>query len=161
MQLALKFRASDLGDRSTCRAMGGLLRRESERLRADVGLVDRQIIEALLKLSPQQTVNFLTELRDSDPTIARTIRNAALDAAEPLAAGRPYVAGFHRVLRELESVDPCIARTLANATFMARVPRIKAMEHFKKCADLIKRFSDDVDLVRTVARASFRARDPS
>ena len=63
MQLALKFSASDLGGRATWRAMGGLLRRESERLRGDVGLVDRQIIEALPKLSPQQIRSFLTELR--------------------------------------------------------------------------------------------------
>jgi hypothetical protein len=160
MQLAIKFSASDLGDLATWRAMGRLLKRERERLRADVGLVDRQIIEALPKLSPQQIVSFLRELRDSDPTIARTILNAALDAAEPLAARRRYLAEFHRVVRELESVDPRIARTLANATFMARVPRMKAMEHFKKLADLMKRFSDDVDFVRTVARASFRARDP-
>jgi hypothetical protein len=125
-----------------------------------VGLVDRQIIEALPKLSPQQIRSFLTELRDSDPTIARTILNAALDAAEPLATGRRYLAEFHRVVRELESVDPRIARTLANATFMARVPRMKAMEHFKKFADLMRRFGDDVDFVRPVARASFRARDP-
>jgi hypothetical protein len=160
MQLAIKFSACDLGDRETWRAMGGLLRRESERLRADVGLVDRQIIEALPKLAPQQIASFLTELRESDPTIARTILNAALDAAEPLVAGRRYLAEFHRVVGELESVDPRIARTIANATFMARVPRMKAMEHVKKFADLMKRFSDDVDCVRTVARAAFRARDP-
>jgi len=63
-------------------------------------------------------------------------------------------------VRELESVDPRIARTLANATFMARVPRMKALEHSKKFADLMTRFSDDIDFVPTVARTSFRARDP-
>ena len=160
MQLALKFTAFDLGDESTWRAMAGLLRRECETLRAEVGLVDRQIVEALPKLSADQVVTFLNELRASDPPVARTVLNAALDAAEPFVAGRRYLAEFHRVVREVESVEPRIARTLANATFMARTPRVKAMEHLKKFAGLMKRFCADVDFVRTVARASFRARDP-
>jgi hypothetical protein len=157
MQLAIKVCPSE---RATWRAMGKLLRRESERLRAEVGLVDRQIIEALPKRSAQQIVSVLAELHASDPTIARTILNAALDAADPVAAGQRYIAEFHSVVNELESVDPRIARKLANATFMARAPRMKATGHFKTFARLMKRFSDDVDFVRTIATASFRARGP-
>jgi hypothetical protein len=74
---ASQFCASDLRGPTTWRAMGALLRGESERLRADIDLVDRQIIEALPKLSLQQIVSFFAELRNSDSTIPRTILNAA------------------------------------------------------------------------------------
>src|SRR5437762_2035981 len=41
-QLVFKFDTAALGDRSTCRAVGELLRREAERLQAQLGLVERQ-----------------------------------------------------------------------------------------------------------------------
>ena len=43
---------------------------------------------------------------------------------------------------------------------MAHAPREKAMSHFKRFADLMTRFRDDVEFVRTVARAACRAADP-
>ena len=123
-------------------------------------LVERQIVVALPKLSPQQIENLLEELRAADPTIARTILNSALDAADPVTAARRYLAEFHAVVREFRNIDPGIARTFANATFMAHAPREKAMSHFKRFAGLMARFRDDVEFVRTVAKAACRAADP-
>lgn len=159
-QLVFKFDTAALGDRATWRAMGELLRQEAERLQTHLGLVERQIVVALPKLSASQIEDLLEELQASDATIARTVLNAALDAADPLTAARRYLAEFHGVVDQLKTVDPGVARTLANATFMAHAPREKAMSHFKRFAELMLRFRDDVDFVRTVARAAFRAPDP-
>lgn len=160
LQLVLKFAARELGDQTTWRAVGEQLHRETEYLKETVGLVERQIVVGLPKLSAAQIESFLVELNSKDPAIARTILNVALDAAEPLSAGRRYAAEYRRVAGQLKAVDPHIARTLANATFMARVPREKAMDHFKHFADLFVKFRDDVGFARTVARAAFRAPDP-
>ena len=159
-QLVFKFDSAALGDRSTWRAIGELLRHEVERLQAQLGLVERQIVVALPKLSANQIEDLLEELQAIDSTIARTVLNAALDAADPLTTARRYLAEFHRVVEQLKTIDPGVARTLANATFMAHAPREKAMSHFKRFAELMMRFRDDVDFVRTVARAAFRAPDP-
>lgn len=158
-QLVLKFEVVEL-DRAPWRAMGQRLRQETEQLRTNVGLVDRQIVIALPKLSAGQVEGLLADLRAADPKIARTILNAALDAAEPLSAGRRYLAEYQRVAEQLKNIDVTLARTLANATFMARVPRKKAIEHFNHFADLVTQFQDDVDFVRTLARAACRAPDP-
>ena len=159
-QLVLKFGPAAVDDRRTWRALGELLRRDVERLKNQVGLVERQIVVALPKLSAQQIEDLLEELRAADPTIARTILNSALDAADPVAASRRYLAEFHVVVREVKKIDPGIARTFANATFMAHAPREKAMSHFKRFADLMSKFRDDVEFVRTVARAACRATNP-
>ena len=159
-QLVFKFDVAELGGPATWNAIGAVLRREAEQLTTRLGLVDRQIIVTLPKLAPDEVERLLEDLRAADPRIARTILNSALDAADPRAAGRRYLAEYHRVIEQLNKIDPGIARTVANATFMARVPRKKAMEHLKQFADLVKRFHDDVDFVRTVARAAFRAADP-
>src|SRR6266498_1522272 len=82
LQLVWKFDVPDLGDHTVWRATGQLLKQETERLRNHVGLVDRQIIVALPKLSAQQIEAFLDELCASEPTVARTILNVALDATE-------------------------------------------------------------------------------
>lgn len=160
-QLTLKFEEDELGNRDTWRAIGEQLRREAEYLEGAVGLVQRQIIVALPKLSADQIEGLLEELRSRDPAIARTVLNVALDAADPLSAGRRYLAEYHRVTEQLKSLAPDIARTLANATFMARVPSSKAMHHFKRFADLLAKFRDDVGFARTLARAACRAPDPT
>lgn len=160
LQLVLKFGARELGDQTTWRAIGEQLRRETEYLKATVGLVERQIIVGLPKLSADQIEGFLEELNSKDPTIARTVLNVALDAADPLSAGGRYLREYRRVAKQLKAIDPDIARTVANATFMARVPRMKAMHHFKHFADLFMKFRDDVGFARTVAKAAFRAKDP-
>jgi hypothetical protein len=159
-QLVFKFGPAAVGDQRTWRALGALLRRDVERLTNHVGLVERQIVVALPKLSAQQIEDLLEELRADDPTIARTILNTALDAVDPATAARRYLAEFHAVVREFRNIDPGIARTFANATFMAHAPREKAMAHFHRFANLMTRFRDDVEFVRTVARAACRAVDP-
>jgi hypothetical protein len=159
-QLVFKFGPAAVGDLRTWRALGGLLQRDVERLKTHVGLVERQIVVALPKLSAQQIEHLLEELRTADPTIARTILNTGLDAADPVRAARRYLAEFHAVVREVRNIDPGIARTFANATFMAHAPREKAMSHFKRFADLMSRFRDDIEFVRTVARAACRSTNP-
>ena len=161
LQLIFKFDERQLGDRATWHAVGDQLRREADYLTANVGLVERQIIVALPKLSAAHIEGLLEELTAEDPTIARTVLNVALDAADPCVAGRRYLAEYRRVAEQLKSIDPHIARTLANATFMARVPSKKAMYHFKHFADLFTKFRDDVGFARTVARAACRAPDPT
>lgn len=160
LQLVWKLDIADVRDHAAWGALGQVLRRETEELKARIGLVDRQVIVALPKLSAQQVEDFLWELRAAEPTIARTILNVALDAAEPLSAGRRYLAEYLRVVEQLKAIDPSIARTLANATFMAHVPRKKAMDHLKTFAELVTKCQDDVGFARTVAKAAFRARNP-
>jgi hypothetical protein len=82
-QLVLKFGPAAVGDRRTWRALGELFRRDVDRLKNHVGLVERQIVVALPKLSAHQIENLLEELRTADPTIARTILDSALDAVDP------------------------------------------------------------------------------
>lgn len=159
-QLVFKFGPAAVGDVRTWRALGVLLRRDVDRLKNQVGLVERQIVVALPKLSAQQIEDLLEELRAADPTIARTILNTALDAADPATGARRYLAEFHAVVREIGNIDPGIARTFANATFMAHAPREKAILHFNRFVELMRRFRDDVEFARTVARASCRAADP-
>jgi hypothetical protein len=159
-QLLVKFDTKDLGGVSTWRAIGQVLRGEIAALQNRLGLVERQVIVALPKMSAKQIEDFFAELKASDASIARTILNAALDAADPLTTGRRYLVEFHAVVKQLQRLDPGIARTFANATFMAHAPRDKAMAHFERFAQLMMRFRRDVSFVRTVARASFRAPDP-
>jgi hypothetical protein len=159
-QLVIKFEPRDLGGVSTWRGIGRLLREEIDRLQATLRLVERQLVVALPKLSAKQIEGFFAELKASDASIARTILNSALDAADPVTTGRRYLAEFHAVVKQLQCVDHGVARTFANATFMAHAPRAKAMAHFERFAQLMMRFRGDVSFVRTVARASFRAPDP-
>ena len=159
-QLFVKFDPKDLGGVSTWRGIGQVLWAEIDRLQNGLGLVERQLVVALPKLSAKQIEDFFAELIARDASIARTILNAALDAADPLTTGRRYLAEFHAVVKQLQRLDPGIARTFANATFMAHAPRDKAIAHFERFAQLMMRFRGDVSFVRTVARASFRAPDP-
>lgn len=158
-QLVLKCEAADLGSLTTWQAMGDQVRAEVEHLR-QLGLVDRQIIVALPKLAATQLEALLEELRAEDPTVARTILNVALDAAEPARAAQRYLREFHRVVAQLKTVDPSIARTIANASFMARVPTRTATVHYKRFAELFSTFHDDVAFARTVAKAACRSTDP-
>jgi hypothetical protein len=158
-QLVLKCEPAHLGSLATWQAMGDQVRAEVEHLR-DLGLVDRQIIVALPKLAATQVHALLEELRDQDATIARTILNVALHAAEPAGAAQRYVREFHRVVGQLNTLDPSIARTIANATFMARMPTRTATAHYKRFAKLFSTFHDDVAFARTVARTACRSTDP-
>jgi hypothetical protein len=159
-QLVFKFDAAKLADQAVWRAIGQFLEREMARLREQVGLVDRQIVTVLPKLSADQIQDFFEELQATDRRIARTMLNASLQAADPLAAGRRYLAEYRGVVEQLEAIDPSVARTLANASFTAGAPRKKAMEHFKRFANLMKKFRHEGGLARTPAKVAFRALDP-
>jgi hypothetical protein len=158
-QLVLKCEPAHLGSLTTWQAMGDQVHAEMELLR-QIGLVDRQIVVALPKLAATQVEALLEELRVQDPTIARTILNVALDAAEPLPASQRYLREFHRVVAQLKTLDPGIARTIANATFMARMPTRTATVHYRRFAQLFSTFHDDVAFARTVARTACRSVDP-
>ncbi len=159
-QIVSKFRDDDLGDHAVWRAAGQILRQEVARLRHHVGLVERQIIRVLPKLSARQVEDFLSELTSADRRIARTIFDAAIEAAHPVVAGRRYLAEYQAVAQQLQAIDPSVARTLANVCFKAGAPRRKAREHFKQFARLLRKFEDDVDFARVLAKAAFRAPDP-
>ena len=88
LQMAVKLEPEEWGDRRLWIAVGGVLREEAARLEHHVGLSDRQIDTALPKLSAKQVEQFVRELGKTDRTIVRTILNAAIDAADPLTAGR-------------------------------------------------------------------------
>jgi len=159
-QLVFKFRDDELGDHAVWRAIGQILRQEVARLRHHLGLVERQIIRVLPKLSARQVEEFLHELNAADRRIARTIFDAAIEAAQPIATGRRYLAEYQAIVQQLRSIDPTVARTLANACFKAGSPRRKAMEHFKEFARLLATFEDNVEFARKLAKAAFRSPDP-
>ena len=156
-QLLCKCDTAAAERRAVWRAVGGILRDEIEHLQDRLGLVERQIVVALPKLSARQIEALRDDLQRRDPDIARTILNVSLDAADPIAASDRYLAEYRNVLNQLRDVDSTVARTFANATFMARVPASKAMEHFKQFNELMSRFREDVGFVRSVARAACRA----
>jgi len=141
LQLVFKFDASELGDGPLWSAIGRVLQEEVTWLRECAGLAERQIAELLPKLSARDAEMFLDELRAADRRIARTIFNAALQSADPLATGRRYLAEYQGVAEQLRAVEPRVARTLANASFTATTPRRKAMEHYNDIAALGVAFS--------------------
>ena len=159
-QFVFKFRDDELGDHAVWRAVGQILRQEMARLSHHVGLAQRQIVCVLPKLSAREIEDFLDELRAADRRIARTIFDAAIEAAHPIATGRRYLAEYRDVAEKLQAIDPTVARTLANACFTASAPRRKAMEHFKRFAALLKQFDYDAELARRLAKAAFRSADP-
>ena len=159
-QFVFKLHDDELGDHAVWRAAGQILRQEMARLEHHLGLGDRQIICVLPKLSARQVEEFLDELVAADRRIARTIFDAAIEAAHPVATGRRYLTEYQAVAQELHAIDPSVARTLANACFKAGAPRRKAMEHFKDFARLLKKFENDVDFARLLAKAACRAPDP-
>ena len=159
-QFVVKFREDELGDHAVWRAAGQILRQEAARLRHHLGLRESQIIRVLPKLSARQVEEFLNELIAADRRIARTIFDAAIQAAHPVAAGRRFLSEYQSVAQQLQAIDPSIARTLANFCFKAGAPRRQAMEHFKQFARLLRKFEDNVEFARGLAKAAFRASDP-
>lgn len=142
-QLIFKFDDEELGDQRVWTTIGAILRQERSDLVTRVGLADRQIVAVLPKLSARQVEDFLEELQATDRRIARTILNAALEAAEPLAAGRRYLAEYRDVAGHLQTIDPRLARTLANATFTACAPRKKATELHERFAAMLRSIDSD------------------
>jgi hypothetical protein len=160
MQLALKIDVTALGTPDTWRAIGAQVVHETKRLQAELGLVDRQIIVALPKLSAADIKELLDSLARREPLVARTILNAALDASVPREAAERYLKEYQRVVASLSHLEPHLARTMANATFMARQPRQEAKRHLERFSDLVTEFSNADAPVRTLAREACRARSP-
>jgi hypothetical protein len=157
-QLAFKFDARKLHDPDVWRALGHILRREVFCLRRRAGMRDQRIAVALPKLSAAQLVEFLDELTKADRRIARTILHAAVNAADPLNAGRRYLAEYRLVARRLQAIDPAMARTIAAATFAAGVPLSKAMEHLERFSSLMTQYQERPEMARMIARACYRAK---
>ena len=101
-QFVFKLHDHELGDHAVWRFVGQILRQETARLTHQVGLADRQIICVLPKLSARQIEDFLDELRAADRRIARTIFDAAIEAAHPVAAGRRDLAEYLDVVEKLK-----------------------------------------------------------
>jgi hypothetical protein len=156
-QLVIKIDSGELNDRRAWPAIAAALCAEMAALTERVGLAERQIITVLPKLSAVQIEQFLDELTRADRKIARTVLDAAIDAADPVATGRRYLAEYRLVARQLRAIEPNIARTLANATFTAGMPLGKAMEHLQKFLTSIAKQKDHPDVARLLARAGFRA----
>jgi hypothetical protein len=157
-QFALKFHRRDLFDEAEWRAIGKVLRREIDYLQKQVGMSDQRIVAALPKLSAARIGEFLDELNQTDPGIARTILHAAVNTAEPIVTGRRYLADYRLVARRLAGLDPTMARTVAAASFSASMPLTKAMEHLERFSALMQKYKDRPLLARRLARAGFRAR---
>ena len=157
-QLAFKFDARQLHNRDVWRSLGQILRREMFCLRRRAGMRDQRIATVLPKLSAAQIVEFLDELTKADRRIARTILHAAVNAADPLTAGRRYLAEYRLVARKLQGIDPAMARTIAAATFAAGVPLSKAMEHLERFSSLMTKYQETPEMARMIARACYRAK---
>jgi hypothetical protein len=158
-QLAFKFQPKTLYDRDVWRALGQILRREVASLKRQAGMGDQRITAALPKLSARQILEFLDELTKADRRIARTILHAAVNASDPLAAGRRYLTEYRFVAQQLKAIDPSMARTVAAATFAANVPLDKAMEHIHRFAALVTKHQKRPEMARMIARACYRAKD--
>ena len=143
-QLAFKFHPRELHAHGVWEAIGAIVHRDAVCLKDRVGLVDRKIVSVLPKLSAPQVQQLLEELTTADRRIARTILNAAIDAADPVIAARRYLAEYRLVARQLRAIDPTIARTLANATFTAVMPLDKALTHARRFLSLIKSAGEGV-----------------
>ena len=159
-QLVMKCDVTGQSERTTWRAIGVQLARETDRLRTGLGLVDRQIVVALPKLAPPDIEQLLATLQRREPSVARTILNAALDASVPREMAERYLEEYRRVVESLAHLEPELARTLANATFMARRPTQKARRHLQQFERLVTTFGDTGAPIRTLAREACRAPRP-
>ena len=160
LQLVLKIDIGALGGPETWRAMGSQLVHETEWLRSNLGLVDRQIIVALPKLAPVDIQALLDSLTRREPSVARTILNASLDASVPREVAERYLEEYRRVVASLSHVEPSLARTMANATFMARRPTQKAKHYLQHFDELVTEFGKTEEPTRTLAREACRAPRP-
>jgi len=158
LQLAFKFHRRDLYDEDVWREIGFVLIDEIALLQEHTRMSVPRIVAALPKLSANQVIDFLDELTNADPRIARTILHAAVNTSDPLAAGRRYLAEYRLVARKLRTIYPTMARTVAAATFSAGAPLSKAMEHLQRFSSLLKQYENDPQMARRLTRAAFRAR---
>lgn len=159
-QLANKVDVKSLGSERTWRAIGQQLVHETERLRSSLRFVDRQIAVVLPKMSPTGVEALHAWLEAQEPSIARTILNAAISASLPQAMAERYLDRYRQVVAFLSDRDPDVARTLANATFMAAEPLAKATLFLQRFDELEKAYRRSDMPARTLAREACRAPQP-
>ena len=152
------FDGRALQDRETWRALALILKREVAALKRRAGMRDQRITAVLPKLSARQVLEFLDELTKADRRIARTILHAAVNASDPLTAGRRYLFEYRLVAQRLKAIDPSMARTVAAATFAANVPLDKAMEHMQRFTSLVTKHQERPEMARMIARACYRVK---
>jgi hypothetical protein len=127
-QLVLKYEGAELGGEDVWSAIGGAVAGEIASVRGAIALEERQLVEALPKLSADDIERLFVELCREDRRIARTILNVALVAVDPAAAARHYLSAYRTIMDRLGDVEPVFARTIANAAFTAASPVAKALE---------------------------------
>jgi hypothetical protein len=159
-QLVLKFQPSALGDASVWMVLGRLVRNDIVQLQQGLRLPDRLVAVAVPKLSVEQIEHLFRELRSVDAKLGRTLAEAALEAADPVAMGRRYGRAFTSAVDRLAKVDPRIARTLAAVAFRSRHPVGTALTHLRQFHTLVSEFEGDCTFARTVAKAAFAAPNP-
>lgn len=159
-QLLHKFNPRDLGDELTWQAMGAQLNQEIERLRTALGLTERQIITILPKLSADQMVDLIRKLQGLDAKVARTIANAAVDAADPVSAAIEFLKQYNTIVDQLQGLDSRVARTIANGAFKAHDPSERGLVYATRFQALLAKFRDDVSFARTVARIACKTANP-
>jgi hypothetical protein len=128
-QLVFKFGKDELGNDAVWAGVGATVAQELAQLRETTTLEDRQLLETLPKLSATDIERLFSELRREERRIARTIFNAAAEAADPIAAARHYLSSYRGIVERVRDVEPVFARTMANAAFTARTPTVKALEY--------------------------------
>jgi hypothetical protein len=160
-QLVFKFEEGEISDPVLWHGVGDVLCTEIAQLKSALGLGERQIVTVLPKLSPVQLRDYYDELVAADRRVARTILNASLEAADPVATGHQYLTAYRRVVAELEGLDSRVARTLANATFTAGAPVDKAVVLHRHLVDLSPELEDDPAASRIVAKATVKSGNPA
>jgi hypothetical protein len=160
-QLVLKFQPNALGDASVWMVVGRLVRNDIVQLQQGLRLPDRLIAVAVPKLSVEQIEHLFRELRSVDAKLGRTLAEAALEAADPVAMGRRYARAFTTAVERLAKVDPRIARTLAAVAFRSRHPVGTALTHLRQFHMLVNEFEGDCNFARTMPKAAFAAPNPA
>lgn len=160
-QLVNKIDIRSLGSETTWKAIGRQLLLETEQLRARLRFVDRQIAVVLPKMSPPSVEQLHAWLAEQEPSIARTILNAAISASVPRAMAERYLEQYRTVVASLSHRDAAVARTLANATFMAADPVEKARAFLTRFDELEKAYKGSDMPARTLAREACRASQPN
>lgn len=159
-QLVVKVAPSQLGDARVWSALGSQLHDEVVRLQQGLRLTERLIRVGVPKMSADAIEKLFKETQAVDARYGRTLAEAALDGADPLAMAARYARAFTESTNRLATKDPRIARTLAAAAFRSSHPLANALEYLSRFETLATDFGDDVTFSRTVAKASFIAPYP-
>jgi hypothetical protein len=106
LQLVLKCRPRNLGDRRVWHELGAILTNEIRHLQQGLRLTDRLITVGLRKLSADDIEHLFQDMRAIDANYRRTLAEAALDGAEPRAMGLRYGQAFKASVDKLMATIP-------------------------------------------------------